>query len=453
MNDVPPVAATDERGLSRRGFLGTGAAALGGLMGLSGCSSAVASGITGTGLGRGTVEYWNLFGGGDGVRMQQMEEGYRKTHPGTALSAVTLAWGNPYYTKLSLATLGGKAPDVAISHLTRAKNLIAAGLLQELRPEDLARHGLNSDRFNQRAWKAGLVNGMAYTIPLDTHPFVLYYNTAVCRQAGLLASDGTLKPLVGPEAFIDALARAQKVTGAYGGVVSINNDTATNWRFFQSLYSQLGGQVLADQGRQIVLDSAKAEQALAFMRGLTAKNYMPSSIDYQGAIAQFANGKAGFYLEGEWEVSTFQTAKTPFSMTLFPRIVTTAAYACQADSHTFVLPRWPKPDPARVDRALTFVRSMLDQSATWAAGGHIPAWLPFRQSPAYGQMKPQSNYAAAADAAVYDPPAWYSGSGSNFEIVMGSAIAGVMAGRTTPIAAVSQMRSGLSTLARTPSPL
>jgi pimeloyl-ACP methyl ester carboxylesterase len=29
----------------------------------------------------------------------------------------------------------------------------------------------------------------------------------------------------------------------------------------------------------------------------------------QGAIALFANGQAGFHLNGEWEISTFQTAK------------------------------------------------------------------------------------------------------------------------------------------------
>ena len=39
---------------------------------------------------------------------------------------------------------------------------------------------------------------------------------------------------------------------------------------------------------------------------------------------------------------------------------------------------------------------------TWAEGGHVPAWLPFATATTYKKLTPQSNYAAAADAAVYD---------------------------------------------------
>jgi multiple sugar transport system substrate-binding protein len=90
---------------------------------------------------------------------------------------------------------------------------------------------------------------------------------------------------------------------------------------------------------------------------------------------------------------------------------------------------------------------------TWAQGGHIPAWLPTAQSAEYKALKPQSNYAAAADAAVYDPPGWYSGSGSDFEILMGSAIGAVEANQMSPDAAITQIRSKLDALAGAPSPV
>jgi multiple sugar transport system substrate-binding protein len=142
----------------------------------------------------------------------------------------------------------------------------------------------------------------------------------------------------------------------------------------------------------------------------------------------------------------------PFSMTLFPNVFGGSKYAVQADSHTLVIPARGN-DPARTDHALTFIRSLLDQSLTWAKGGHVPAWLPVAQSEEYKQLKPQSNYAAAAQAAVYDPPAWYSGSGSNFEIITGSAIATVRAGQKPPEPALKDMISGLQTYAKTPSPV
>jgi multiple sugar transport system substrate-binding protein len=67
-------------------------------------------------------------------------------------------------------------------------------------------------------------------------------------------------------------------------------------------------------------------------------------------------------------------------------------------------------------------------------------------------MTPQSNYAAAADSAVYDPPGWYSGSGSEFEIIVGSLVGGVIAGQISPPSAIRQMRSSLAKLAHTAQP-
>jgi multiple sugar transport system substrate-binding protein len=438
--------------LTRRDLL-RGTVGLGIGLGLAGCSAPVLSGLSTGHEKAGSLDYWNLFGGGDGVRMTQMLDSFRAANPQISLSAVTLAWGNPYYTKLSLATLGDKPPDVAISHLTRMKTLVASDLLEELKPEDLARAGITPDKLDPTAWQAGLVEGKAYAIPLDTHPFVMFYNTDICQKAGLLDSGGKLLPLDSPEKFTDAMRKAKAVTKAYGGVVSVNGDTSTPWRMFQSFYSQLGGQMLADDGKKVVIDDAKANQVLTFMESLTKSGLFPANIDYAGSIATFAEGQAGFYFQGEWEISTYQTAKMPFSMTLFPNLFGGSKYAVQADSHTLIIPKQPNLDATRLDRSLLLIKSMLDQSKTWAEGGHVPAWLPYRDSPEYKALTPQSNYAAAAEGAVYDPPGWYSGSGSNFEIITGSAIAGVLGNRQSPATAISQMRTQLTHLSTTASPI
>src|SRR4051794_1080502 len=442
----------NRRGLSRRDLL-RGAAGVGVGFGLAGCSTPVLSGLTTSNSAPGTIDYWNLFGGGDGVRMTQMMDGFTKAHPDINLKGVTLAWGNPYYTKLSLATLGDKPPDVAISHLTRAKTLVASGLLEEIRLEDLARVGITPQQLDQRAWQEQLINGKAYAVPLDTHPFVMFYNTDICKKAGLLDSNGQLTTLDSPEKFTDAMQKAKAVTKAFGGVTAVVNETSTPWRIFQSWYSQLGGQVLADDGKKVVIDDTKATQVLTYMQSLTKAGLWAPAIDYQGAIAAFANGQSGFFFQGEWEISTFQTAKMPFSMTLFPNLYGGGKYAVQADSHTLVIPKQPGSDPARLERSLTFIKSMLDQSNIWAEGGQGPAWLPYRNSEAYKKLTPQANYAAAAEGAVYDPPGWYSGSGSTFEIVVGSAIGTVLGLQQTPAAALAQIHSQLSGLASTASPI
>ena len=438
--------------LTRRRFLQASLLGAGGLS-LAGCGT-LEAGLAGAPVARGTVTFWDLFGGGDGVRMQTMLQAFTKQYPQLGLQHITLSWGNPYYTKLSLATIGDQPPDVGVIHASRLPTFQASNLLQELTPQVLSQHGLTADKFAPKPLRACTIGGKIFALPLDTHPFVMFYNTDLCQKAGLLDAQGNLKPLNSPEAFTDALTRGKAASGQWGAVASINNDTATCWRLFQSFYSQLGGQLLAQEGTKVVLDDAKALQVLTFLKDLSVtRKLMPTDVDYAGGIALFANGRSALYLQGEWEISTFQTAKTPFSMTLFPNVFGGEnGYAVQADFHTLVVPAAGN-DSARTDRALTLIRTLFEQSLTWAEGGHVPAWAPVADSAKYRQLKPQSNYAAAAAAAVIDPPGWYSGSGSNFEIITGSAVGSVLSGQSEPAAAVRAMRSGLELYASTPSPV
>ncbi|QDP96665.1 extracellular solute-binding protein [Microlunatus elymi] len=448
-------AGTSTR-LSRRGLFRGGlgiAAGIGLAGGLSGCGSALSAGLAGTQLAPGTIMYWNLFGGGDGVRMVDMENAYQASKGSAPLQAATFAWGNPYYTKVTLATEGGAPPDVAISHLTREKNLAEAGLLEPITDDMLASVGLSASDFNQKAWENQKVGRNTYALPLDTHPFVLYYNIDVCKKAGLIGSNGRLVPIHGTAEWESALTAAKKATGAFGCTVSTVGDTATSWRWFQTLYSQRDGNTpwLADGGTKLTYNKELTLDTLAYIQKLTKTGLMPATTDYAGAQTLMFTGKSAFYLEGEWEITTAEAVKgLKFSMEPIPTLFDKPA--CQADSHTFVLPRKNR-SPEQLKTTLEFVRFLLGQSMTWAEGGHIPAYLPIKDSQAYRNLKPQSFYAPAADFAVYDAPAWYSGSGSNFENVVGAQIGLVQQGLATPKAALASIHQQLSVYADTPSPL
>lgn len=443
--------------LSRRQLLrgGIGAAAALGLGGsLSGCGTALSAGLAGTGLAPGTVTYWNLFGGGDGSRMQAMEAAYMQQHGASSLQSATFAWGNPYYTKVSLATLGAAPPDVAVAHLTRQSNLALAGLLTEITDDVLRLGGLSSSDFEPKVWEALAVNGKHYAIPIDTHPFVLYYNSDVCKKAGLLADDGSLKPINGTEEWEAALAAAKKVTGAYGASVATVGDTPTSWRWFQTLYSQQNGSTpwLADGGRQLTYNKDLTIKTMEYIAKLTKSGLMPANTDYAGSQTLMFTGQSAFYLQGEWEITTAEAVSgLKFGMTPVPVLFDRPA--TQGDSHTFILPRSDRRTPEQLQRAMGFVKSLLDQSLTWAKGGHIPAYLPVLNSTEYTSLKPQSAYASAVNAVNYDPQAWYSGSGSNFETVVGAQVGLVQQGTAAPSAALEAARGQLKTYAQTESPL
>ena len=174
--------------------------------------------------------------------MQTMEAGYRKTHGGrVSLQATVFAWGNPYYSKLTLATVGNKPPDVAVAHLTRAKLLAQGGILDEITDADLASVGLAATDLDPKSWASQRTDGKNIAIPLDTHPFVMFFNQDVCDKAGLLDSNKKLKPITGMKDFESALAEVSKVTGGTAITLANVNETATPWRMFLTLYSQING--------------------------------------------------------------------------------------------------------------------------------------------------------------------------------------------------------------------
>ncbi len=425
--------------MSRRTFLERSAAL--GMGSAAALTLLEACGASGSGSGGTNLTYWNLFGGGDGARMIQMENDFSKSHPNINLQSITLAWGDPYYTKIAMSAAGGRPPNVAISHMTRVATYAAQGLLEPFDLGELAKHGITEDKFLAPTWQRAHYKGQLYTLPLDTHPFVAYYNVDICKKAGLLDASGNLKPIQGADNLMTALKAAKQASGGYGTVFEVQGVTA--WRLFSTLYSQLGGLVLSPDGKELILDDTKAEQVLAYMADLTVNNKVAAAnIDYPGSVALFSNGKSAFLWNGDWEVTTFASQKN-FSFNMVPFPLVYDKYRAQADSHAFIMPRQSVADPAQRDASLEFIRFMLNDSYTWAQGGHIPAYQPVAQSAQYKSLKPESNYASVAADVVVDPSAWFTGSGSQFETHVSAAIQTVLNGQASPKQGLAQFRAAV----------
>lgn len=438
--------------LTRRGFL---AAALGAAAVplLAGCSSPVSAGLFGSSLKPETLVFWNLFGGGDGVRLQEMLDVYRSQNGPDSLQATTFAWGNPYYTKVTLATVGNKPPDVAVSHLTRAKPLWQGGLIDPITEEDLAGVGLSAADFSERPWNAQITDGQNIAIPIDTHPLVMFFNQTVCEKAGLI-SGGKLQKLDGIDTFEQALAAIHDVTGGEAiTIANVGGETATPWRVFWTLYNQHEGATpfLSDNGAKLTVNEDIFLSVMDRIQTWVKNGWTNKGLDYATAQSYMFTEKAGLYLQGEWEISTAQSVKgLKFGMVPVPTLFDKAA--SQADSHTLILPRKNR-TPEQRQQAMLFIKSMLDQSMTWAQGGHVPSYLPTADSTEFRNLVPQSDYASAADSAVYDDPAWYGGSGSTFEGIVGAQLGLVQQLSISPKEALSAIKDQLAVYLNTPSPL
>ena len=430
--------------LSRRQFLAAATAAAGTAL-LAGCAPGA-----GVGSGAQSLQFWHLLSGGDGVTMSQLLDTVNTAQSDYRIRPTVLAWGTPYYTKLAMAGAGGRAPDVAIMHATRTVGWAPGGLLDPWDLGRLAELGIDASTFPDPIWQKGFVGERMFSIALDAHPFVAMFNTDICDAAGVLDSDGRLIETTSPEEFVDQLRTIAGSADGHALSYGYLGDGAQMWRLFYTIYTQHGAEIELPAGGTAKIDKDAAVESLAFMRTLLDGEIAAAQADYGTAVAEFSTGKSGMLFTGVWELRTMQNAKLPFDATMIPTLYGTPAV--YADSHSFVLPHQAHADPARRDLTYRFVADMLKGSFGWAEAGHIPAFLPVTESPEYAELVPQANYAEAAKHVIYDPTAWFTGSGSNFQGEFGAAVQGVLLNGDDPAAAIDRFEARVNRMLAQPNP-
>jgi len=397
------------------------------------------------------LRFWHLLSGGDGIKMQSMIDRANAAHPEFTVKPTVLAWGPPYYTKLAMASAGGRPPEVAIMHASRVPGYAPGGLIDPWDLDLLAEHGVTGENFAPRIWEKSQQNGKVFSIALDSHPFVMFYNTDIASKAGVLGGNGQLQEVTSPQEFMAMAREMQKVTQAHGLSFGYLGSGSQMWRLFYTLYKQHGADMELIPGQPMKVDRDAAIESLEFMASLFDDTIAAKAGDISTGIAEFARGDSGMLFSGVWELPTLKKAGLPVDAATIPTLYGTPA--SYADSHSFVLPRQLNVDEAKRRDVYKFVSDVLKGSISWAEAGHIPAYQPVVQSQAYRDLTPQIHYANAADIIAYDPEAWFSGSGSDWQTYFAENVQNVFLGRDKAAAGWDAFEHRTNTLLSRPNPV
>lgn len=435
---------TAPTGVSRRQFLSL-AGVLGGAAALAACSATPLAGPSPR-----TLQFWHLLSGADGVTMSGLIDAANAQQKSYFVRPTVLSWGEPYYTKLAMAAAGGRAPDLSVMHASRVMGYAPGGLLDTWDVQRLADLGVDEQSFPAAIWEKGFVGDELYSVALDAHPFILMFNTEICERAGVLDADGALRAVSSPEEFLEMARAVAGESEGHGLSYGYLGDGAQMWRLFYTMYTQHGTEIELPEGGKAKMDEDAALASLTFMQQLLDGEIAARENDYQSAIAEFATGRSGMLLTGVWELRSLQAQEIPLDATLIPTLFGTPSV--YADSHALTLPHQAAPDPQTRDLVYRFVADLLKGSFDWAGAGHIPAYLPITEAPEYADLLPQAHYAQAAELVRYDPPAWFTGSGSRFQADFGAAVQGVLLSGDDPATAIDRFRSRLDAQLQTPNP-
>ena len=178
---------------------------------------------------------------------------------------------------------------------------------------------------------------------------------------------------------------------------------------FWGLYHQTGANIILTPGEQAVFDTDAAAEVIKFVQSWLDDSIALRNQDYGSSLASFSNQRSGLNWNGNWEVATFKAAELPLGAMSCPQIFDRPG--TYGDAHSFVLPHQSVVDEERREAAYRIAAGMLQNSPDWAQGGHIPAFKDVVNSPEYQAIRPQSDYADAMENPVFDPQAWFTGSG------------------------------------------
>ncbi|WP_411034250.1 extracellular solute-binding protein [Shinella sp. BYT-45] len=398
-------------------------------------------------LAQENITWWDFLAGGDGVRMKALISRFNEEHPDIRVTATTLEWGIPYYTKIRTSVAVNQGPDVMTYHLSRMPLGLEEGVLDEITDEDLGNAGLSkSDFFEESVKAASGDDGKLHAVPFDIHSIVLYYNRSYLEGSRFLDADGKLTGIESLKDFEEALALA-KEKGAEAPVTYATGDDGGTYRVFYTLLRQQGGELIA--GKQVLPGEnlEKAAKAIEVMTTWGTNGWQPEQAEYEASVALFTAGKAAFMLNGVWEVPTMVdlgkkgTLGFEWGAVQVPNLMGTLT--TWADSHALAIPKNNSMSPEKRKAVMTVIGWMEKNAISWADAGHIPAYKPVAESDEFKKMEPNATYSALADTASYDPRSPIAGVASPAYDAAINVISPAIHGYAEPMAAAEQVKTDL----------
>ena len=361
-------------------------------------SEPVASGETG-GLEAPTndvaIEFWTPFTGADGDTMEALVAQFNSETPTVQ---VTLQRLPDYYTAVNNAVQAGETPAIMIMHIDALARYAAEEVVQPV-TELSSQLGLSEADFTPAVWAGTMWKGEQFSIPLDVHPQVLYYNS------DLLAEVGAEVP-VDRETFEDAL---QKCTDAGYDQGVWSNHAFSAGLTWVSLFYQAGGEWTNEDFTEATFNSDAGVQASEYMLSIIDKGVQPQNVDPDAELTNLESLSSCFATTGIWQTTRLQASLgDAFGMTPFPQIFDGPGN--WAGSHTLALRADLTGD--ELQGASHFIDWLTGHTVDWAAGGQLPARADVRASEEFAALADIPDVLPAIDAARFPPP--IPGSGDMF---------------------------------------
>lgn len=356
--------------------------------------------------------------------VKQLVSDFMKANPDISVSVEPIT--SDYVTKLETDLAAGTGADAFYVDSLPAPDLMSTGLLHPI-DDFMQKSGVKASDFYAEMISAFEWEGKTYGIPKDWSGLATVYDPAAFKAAEIT------KP---PANWDEVTSVAEKLKAKSGKApIVLDPDFA---RFIAFLYEG-GGSVLNNDKTAVVLDSPQAVKALEFYEGLYKQGIAKTSAEVgaQWPGDALAKGLASLVFEGNWLF--------PFLQTNSPKLYNDVGIA--------VMPEGPTGDKATMaftvcyamnaktknpDQTWTLINYMTGPTGmkTWTDLGLA---MPTRPALADAWEKKYPNRAPYLEMGSYAKPWTFGPGGQKFYNDVNAILQAVVAGTTTPQAAIPQM--------------
>ncbi|WP_342565040.1 extracellular solute-binding protein [Paenibacillus sp. FSL R7-0345] len=314
-----------------------------------------------------TITFWTPLTGDDGAYMDQLVKDYNATNPEIKVKHVITA---DMYTKVSTVLNSGKGvPDLAIIHADRVPGFVKQGQLEPMTAVTTAQPEIKEDNYLPQAWNTGNIDGTQYTVPLDIHSNVMYYNK------DLLAKYGAESFLDDNVVTIDEMLSLQGKLDEGDYVV---NDALLGWVILAQI-QDLGGDIQED-GKPAV-NTPVMKQAFENVKKINDAGLMtPFGED---GYLMFQSGNVLFSTDGTWSSTAHAGVEgLNFGVTNVYS-PTPDKFTNRSSSHLFAMLKNKDRSEEKVAGIGSFLEFIRENSMEWAKAGQTVASKQVIENPEY----------------------------------------------------------------------
>ncbi|OKP98061.1 ABC transporter substrate-binding protein [Paenibacillus sp. P46E] len=314
-----------------------------------------------------TITFWTPLTGDDGAYMDQLVKDYNATNPEIKVKHVITS---DMYTKLSTVLNSGKGvPDLTIIHADRVPGYVKQGVLEPMTAVTAAQPEIKQENYLPQAWSTGTIDGTQYTVPLDIHSNVMYYNKDLLKKYGA-------------ESFLDdnvvTIDEMLSLKGKLAEGDYVVNDALLGWVILAQIQN-LGGDI-QENGKPAV-NTPVMKQAFEDVKKINDAGLMtPFGED---GYLMFQSGNVLFSTDGTWSSTAHAKVEgLNFGVTNVYS-PTPDKFTNRSSSHLFSMMKNKDRSEEKVAGIGKFLEFIRENSIEWAKAGQIVASKQVNESPEF----------------------------------------------------------------------